>query len=238
MRSLHNIGAKQQDIEESYLNDLLHAKINNQSLNSIHEVEVIQLTNDSMNEPDEDQLMMDVLEAESADINIVGAENNQDEIVVIEEQEGTCSLECQIVKVNGKRLALPLASIANIIPCPDKVWLDADKHNCVIGLMPYEDMAVDVVPISFLMNPDGREDTTLESIKDKGDTIVILKDSEIGLACDEAAETILLNKESICWRGEESKRKWLAGTIKEEDLALLDTEEIIVMIAGREDGRG
>lgn len=230
---MSGIVKKQRDIEASYLDDLLHTEEESQLQKSSNEVEVIKLTNEPANEVDTEQFMMDAFEEESA-------EEVHDEIVVTEdlEQGDAHSIECMLVKVGGINMALALENVANIIVWPAKVWLPADKHDCVIGLISYKDMAVDLVPIILLIKPDMKEVVTLETFKGEAKTIVILQDSEIGLVCDEAEEKVVLRKDDICWRGEESKRKWLAGTIKEEGLALLDAGEIIAMIAGNDDGRG
>ena len=230
---MSGIVKKQRDIEENYLDDLLHAEEDGQLLKSSDAIEVIKLTNEPANEVDADQFMMDAFEEESA-------EEVQDEVVGIEEfeQEDAHSLECKLIKVDGINMALPIANIANVIAWPGNVYLPADKHDCVVGLMAYKDMAIDLVPILLLIKPDEKDAATLESFKGEAKTIIILQDSEVGLICDEAEENIVLNKDDICWRGEESKRKWLAGTIKEEGLALLDAEEIIAMMAGNDDGRG
>jgi len=43
-----------------------------------------------------------------------------------------------------------------------------------------------------------------------------------GLAVDEVNQPITLEPDDVKWRGERSKRAWLAGTVKQHMCALID----------------
>jgi len=50
----------------------------------------------------------------------------------------------------------------------------------------------------------------------------VLLGKNLALTCEEDLGEETINKDTVCWRTEESKRKWLAGTIKSKNIILLD----------------
>ncbi len=54
--------------------------------------------------------------------------------------------------------------------------------------------------------------------------VLMLDEGRWGLGCDSVGEVIDLTPEQVQWRGEHSRRPWLAGTLKEHACALLDLD--------------
>jgi chemotaxis signal transduction protein len=232
----------QKEIEKNYLEDLINVSAGNDEVyeNQYDRVddklEVVHLSNDAEEESGVDTLMMDLVDD--------AGDEFKEEVVVLTAREKQVDgedddqqpldpeamIECQIVIVNGLKLALPTANIDSTMAWPKKVWPDADKHNLVIGLVAYKDAAVDLVPVSSLIHPSKKSTTTLKTIDGESKTIVILDNGETGLVCDGLAEIVRLDPKDICWRGADSKRLWLAGTAKKEGLGLLDTDGIMTML--------
>jgi hypothetical protein len=50
----------------------------------------------------------------------------------------------------------------------------------------------------------------------------VLLGKNLALTCEEDLGEETIDKDTVCWRTEESKRKWLAGTIKSKNIILLD----------------
>lgn len=196
--------SSQTSVEQSYLDGLL----------GIDDVEVVQLTNHC----DE----TDVTADSEITVAVSDEEIEVDESIVVNDIESGY----QLITVNGLSLAIDTANIANIIPWPKKVWIDADEKNWVIGLVAYNDTVIDLVPIASLINPANKEDMTLGKIDGESKMIVVLKGEKTGLICDAVGEQTSVDPSDICQRSSASKRQWLEGTVKNKGLAILDVAGI------------
>ncbi len=69
-----------------------------------------------------------------------------------------------------------------------------------------------------------------DEYRDSYDYIVILDNSQWGLAADALAGTELLEPSSINWRSQPGKRPWLAGMVKQKMCALIHVSAMIEML--------
>ena len=60
--------------------------------------------------------------------------------------------------------------------------------------------------------------------------IVMLHESNWGIACHNLRDTILIDKDDVNWRDTNVKRPWLAGLIKQQMCAMLDTLQLTDML--------
>ena len=69
------------------------------------------------------------------------------------------------------------------------------------------------------------------SLRDSGyEYLIQLDRTPWALACEGICDTITLVSESIKWRGDSSKRPWLAGTVISEMCALLDVPSLVDLL--------
>ncbi|MCS3455352.1 purine-binding chemotaxis protein CheW [Aeromonas sp. BIGb0405] len=61
--------------------------------------------------------------------------------------------------------------------------------------------------------------------------LIMLGESNWGLACHHLRGTELLRRDQVKWRHQEGKRPWLAGMVKEKMCALLHVRELLVLLA-------
>lgn len=61
--------------------------------------------------------------------------------------------------------------------------------------------------------------------------LIMLGESNWGLACHHLRGTELLHRDQVKWRHQEGKRPWLAGMVKEKMCALLHVRELLVLLA-------
>jgi purine-binding chemotaxis protein CheW len=61
--------------------------------------------------------------------------------------------------------------------------------------------------------------------------LIMLGESNWGLACHHLKGTELLHRDQVKWRHQEGKRPWLAGMVKEKMCALLHVRELLVLLA-------
>jgi purine-binding chemotaxis protein CheW len=90
-------------------------------------------------------------------------------------------------------------------------------------------MKLTLVDTAVLMMPE-----RAVSLKEAGFSFFIQLDrSPWALACQEICDTQTLNYDAIKWRGDTSKRPWLAGTVIEEMCALVDVQGVMMLLEGR-----
>jgi purine-binding chemotaxis protein CheW len=126
--------------------------------------------------------------------------------------------EVLLFEVAGLTLAVPLVSLGQIQPLTEELTPLFGQADWFIGLQPTPVGRVRVINTARFVMPERYEEHFIDAAK----YVVSLADSPWGLAVDAVNQPITLNPEDVKWRGERSKRPWLAGTIKQHMCALLD----------------
>ena len=67
--------------------------------------------------------------------------------------------------------------------------------------------------------------------------LITLGDSQWGLLAEKLINNITLSKEDVKWRTNKSKRPWLAGVIKEKMCALIDVDNLNILLEKGLDSR-
>ncbi len=138
-------------------------------------------------------------------------------------------IDCLIFKVAGLKLAIPLPLLGGVYPVNDKITPLIGQVAWSLGVWQGEDMKLTLVDTAVLMMPE-----RAVSLKDAGFSFFIQLDrSPWALACQEICDTQTLNYDAIKWRGDTSKRPWLAGTVIEEMCALVDVQGVMMLLEGR-----
>jgi purine-binding chemotaxis protein CheW len=89
------------------------------------------------------------------------------------------------------------------------------------------DSQLDVVDTAKWVMPEKLQD---DLYKDEYQYIVMLGQSNWGLASNQLKGTELLELEAIRWRKNAGKRPWLAGMVKEKMCALVHVDALIEML--------
>ena len=53
---------------------------------------------------------------------------------------------------------------------------------------------------------------------------------KLAIECKKIDQIETIDKNIVCWRNENSQRKWLAGTVKQMGVAILDMTELQLLI--------
>jgi purine-binding chemotaxis protein CheW len=61
-------------------------------------------------------------------------------------------------------------------------------------------------------------------------SLVVIDAGRWALACSHMGDVVELHRADINWRSSGSKRLWLAGTVKHRACALLDVEQLILLL--------
>lgn len=132
-------------------------------------------------------------------------------------------VECLIFKVAGLKLAIPLPLLGGVFPVEGKVTPLFGQAKWSLGVWQSDGEKMTVIDSAQLIMPERGA-----SLADSGyEYLIQLDRAPWALACEEICDTVTLMNESIKWRGDLSKRPWLAGTVISEMCALLDVPGLI-----------
>ena len=124
--------------------------------------------------------------------------------------------------VSGVTFAVPLTELGGIHQLT-KINTLFGKPDWFAGVMTQRETQLNVVDTTRWIMP-GREAS--EPYQD----LVMLGNSQWGLACHELHGTELLVRDRIQWRGSAGKRPWLAGMVKDKMCALLHVQELLALL--------
>ena len=130
--------------------------------------------------------------------------------------------------VAGMDIAVPLISLGGINRMDKEVTQLFGKPDWFLGLTPGINGNINVVDSCRWVMPERYGEA-----KSKGlnySFIIMLGDTQWGLACSHVQNAITIDPENIKWRSQDSKRPWLAGMLIEERCVLLDVDVMIELL--------
>lgn len=131
-----------------------------------------------------------------------------------------------LFKVSGLTLAVPLISLGQIQPITPELTPLFGQADWFMGLQPTPQGKIRTVNTAKFVMPERYDASFLTTAK----YVVSINGVPWGLAVDSVNQPISLMPSDVKWRGDRSKRPWLAGTVKEHMCALLDIPMIGQML--------
>lgn len=131
-----------------------------------------------------------------------------------------------LFKVSGLTLAVPLISLGQIQPLTDELTPLFGQADWFMGLQPTPAGKIRTVNTAKFVMPERYDPAFLETAK----YVMSINGVPWGLAVDSVNQPITLQPDDVKWRGDRSKRPWLAGTVKDHMCALLDIPRIGQML--------
>lgn len=131
-----------------------------------------------------------------------------------------------LFQVSGLTLAVPLISLGQIQPLTDELTPLFGQADWFMGLQPTPAGKIRTVNTAKFVMPERYDEAFTQTAK----YVVSINGVPWGLAVDSVNQPITLEPEDVKWRGDRSKRPWLAGTIKDHMCALLDIPRIGQML--------
>ena len=192
------------------------------------------------------QEQSDSIEEENSDIkadsiddeNIIEAELEQEHVqekVIIPENINVAREEWTndpfqtlLFDVAGVRLALPLIKLGGIHRITEEITPLFGKPKWFKGLIPGLNGNINVIDTAKWIMPDKYE--LLNEIDLDYKFIILLGDTNWGLACNGVHNAIKLDPDNLRWRKSAGKRPWLAGMLIEEMCALLDVDTLVYLL--------
>lgn len=124
----------------------------------------------------------------------------------------------QQVLVDGLKFAIPLSEITMVI----------DHSNSITKgkLLFYQEKQLAIVSLNELISgkADADGDVIPREIENK--QFLLIQHRQLAIECHEIEEIETIDKNIVCWRNDNSHRKWLAGTVKQLGVAILDLEAL------------
>ncbi|MBH0038130.1 chemotaxis protein CheW [Pseudoalteromonas sp. SWN166] len=137
-------------------------------------------------------------------------------------------------EVAGLTLAVPLKALGGIHQLGEVNHLFG-KPKWFKGVMLNREEKLNVVDTARWVMPE-KYDDKLEASLDY-QYLITLGDSQWGLLAEKLINNITLSKEDVKWRTNKSKRPWLAGVIKEKMCALIDVDNLNILLEKGLDSR-
>lgn len=134
----------------------------------------------------------------------------------------------------GLTLAVPLKALGGIHQLGEVNHLFG-KPKWFKGVMLNREEKLNVVDTARWVMPE-KYDEKLEASLDY-QYLITLGDSQWGLLAEKLINNITLSKEDVKWRTNQSKRPWLAGVIKEKMCALIDVDNLNILLEKGLDSR-
>lgn len=131
-----------------------------------------------------------------------------------------------LFQVSGLTLAVPLISLGQIQPLTDELTPLFGQADWFMGLQPTPAGKIRTVNTAKFVMPERYDESFVETAR----YVVSINGVPWGLAVDSVNQPITLQPDDVKWRGDRSKRPWLAGTVKDHMCALLDIPRIGQML--------
>lgn len=162
---------------------------------------------------------------------VEGASAEQDDVSIEWMENGRPSwaqdrFEVLLFEVAGLTLAVPLISLGQIQPLTDELTPLFGQAEWFMGLQPTPVGKIRTINTARFVMPERYEEKFAENAR----YVVSIDGLPWGLAVDAVNQPITLQPEDVKWRGERSKRPWLAGTVKQHMCALLDIPAMGVLL--------
>ncbi len=130
--------------------------------------------------------------------------------------------------VGGLTLALPLVKLGGIHRIDADITPLFGKPDWFMGLTPGIEGNINIVDTARWVMPDKYQQAEEAGLD--YEFVILLGDSNWGIACSAVQNAILLSPDNIRWRATAGKRPWLAGMLIDEMCALLDVDTLINLL--------
>lgn len=139
--------------------------------------------------------------------------------------------ECLLFKVAGLTLAVPLVELGGVLEIEQELRALFGQPDWFLGLLPSKTAGtVKAIDTARWVMPDKRPQESSASFK----YLILMGSSEWGMACHTVEEAITLEPDQVRWRGDRSRRPWLAGTVIEHMCAIMDVSALLLLLEQRQ----
>lgn len=149
---------------------------------------------------------------------------------------GLRPFQAMVFKVFNLSLAIPVTELGGVIEWqPEK----GNEGMLKIGEKEHNQQQLTIIDLaSLITTPDWQERLNLQVPEERISRVILINDGKLGLACDSVHEVLTLQPERIRWRSTKTRRQWLAGTILDDLIVVLDvgsTSKIVMALLEQAD---
>lgn len=130
-------------------------------------------------------------------------------------------------KVAGLTLAVPLVSLGGIVKL-ERVNHIMGRPAWYHGVQTHRDSQLNIVDTCAWVMPEKYDDKLAQSVDYQ--YIVLLEESNWGLACESLVNSVKILKSEVNWRTKAGKRPWLAGVVKQQMCGILHVQALIELL--------
>lgn len=143
--------------------------------------------------------------------------------------------EALLFSVGGLNLAVPLVELGSVHPLePGQLTPIFGQAPWFLGLLSVKGGSVRAVDSARVVMPERYDGAMPATYR----YLITLNGSDWGLAVDAIRDAVVLDPETVRWRGARGRRPWLAGTVVEQMCALLDVAQLTWMFHNADRRRG
>lgn len=128
-----------------------------------------------------------------------------------------------VFRVDELRLAMPLHLLGGIQRRDKPLTPLVGRADWFLGLLPHEPENINVVDTGRYLLGDKYRPELVDGYR----YVIRIGDSPWGLACTDLCATRSLSQDEVSWYDSNPRRPWLAGIIKEDRCALLNTRALV-----------
>lgn len=131
-----------------------------------------------------------------------------------------------VFRVGELRFALPLYLLGGIQMREKEVTVMPGKPRWFLGLLQHEPENIRVIDTArYLIGSRYKGDMAAEYRY-----IIIIGDSQWGLSCHELCSTVEIRRDDVRWFAGSERRPWLAGMLKNEMCALINSAALTLLL--------
>ena len=148
---------------------------------------------------------------------------------------GAEAFQAMVFKVGDLSLAIPLVELAGVVEWRPELVDKTGATGFRLGCYPHSGQSVTLIDTARFIFPAERLAALYgPDTNSRLSRIILIDKGNIGLACDEVYEVFSIQPELVNWRSEQTRRQWLAGTMLEQLIAVLDARATAeLLVAGR-----
>lgn len=136
-----------------------------------------------------------------------------------------------LFEVAGLKMAAPLHALGGISLIEDRLQPVVGQADWFMGLLRWNGRNLRVIDTARFVMPERLESNAHHAAYQ---SVIVLGDSHWALAVDCADESVNLKAEEIRWKQLTGSRPWLAGTLLHRLCALLDIDNLMIMLQQNE----
>lgn len=149
---------------------------------------------------------------------------------------GESAFQVTVFKVGDLSLALPQAEVMGIVEWQADLADITEAAGIILGHYPHAGRIVTVIDTArFLAASEHHPSLARLEQRSSLSHIILINKGKTGLSCDGIEAALELLPDQVNWRSEKTRRKWLAGTVLDRLLVLLDSRSIVKMLSDDSD---